>query len=191
MVLKGSRDQAGGYDCSRERVRTMYGNVSTRNISTISGWWSTVVSCIHVCSSVWCRCSVVCVWGWGGQERLKKCKEHAGSIVKLLQLDTCVHQKTLNMKQTISVAPLNHRSNTRKRDAESGWRQSGQLGGGVSFCDRAASSAQCVTQRSRHSSWKAWLHGVRSHRCPCSHASWQMEHTCEAGGWAANVRLIG
>ena len=31
MVLKGSRDQAGGYDCSRERVRTMYGNVYTQH----------------------------------------------------------------------------------------------------------------------------------------------------------------
>ena len=41
---------------------------------------------------------------------------------------------------------------------------------------------RCAGHRRRHSSWKAWLHGVRSHRCPCSHASWQMEHTCEAGG---------
>ena len=41
---------------------------------------------------------------------------------------------------------------------------------------RARARVRSVGHRRRQSSWKAWLQGVTSHRWPCSHASWQMEH---------------
>ena len=78
----------------------MYGNVYTQhkyNFRLVE----------YGCILYTCVVSVLsglCV-GLGGSRAVEKCKEHAGSIIKLLQLDTCVHQKTLNMKQTISVAP--------------------------------------------------------------------------------------